>query len=361
MKKIFILIILFNFLKSAFTWEIRLIERIIINQKDYPPLFSSFFALLEDGNFIFTDIKDREAQLKIYDQEGKLIKGWGKMGPGPDEFGGLFLIDYQSPYLAVLDAQKHSVYILEKLEGYNFKKIGQILCWEANNPLKIYKNYVIMGGYIVSKKGEKYILFMRDFKGQKTIYLLPLDYQYGTKSTKDYKEVQERVSGFSQMAFIDIYEDTLFYISDVRLKVVKFNLKTKTIEVFGHESKNFRNLEMNKRTKDDLLNPQLSRQVAEELLTKFSFVAGIFADKDILGVLFVNREKRIDNQIYFVPYVQLYDHEGNFLFERKIDDFYSEENYIPLFYQKKEKNLYLLSMVSDKYGINYIICKYALQ
>jgi len=48
---------------------------------------------------------------------------------------------------------------------------------------------------------------------------------------------------------MDIYEDTLFYVRDVRLRVVKIDLKSKKIGVIGKESKNFRVQPIDKKTK----------------------------------------------------------------------------------------------------------------
>ncbi len=106
------------------------------------------FVVLEDESFLFTDPKDKNNQFKLINEEGKLIKAWGKFGLGPDEFGGLFTIDYQPPYLAVLDASKQRAHIFIKLGHYEFKKIGEILTWEAQGQLKIYKKkYFILWLY----------------------------------------------------------------------------------------------------------------------------------------------------------------------------------------------------------------------
>ncbi len=58
------------------------------------------------------------------------------------------------------------------------------------------------------------------------------------------------------MSFMDIYEATLFYVRDMRLKVAKIDLKSKKIELIGKEPKNFRALTIDKKTKAILKDRQ---------------------------------------------------------------------------------------------------------
>jgi hypothetical protein len=322
---------------------------------------TGFFAVLEDGNLLFTDIRDKNNQIKVFNEDGKLIKAWGKMGPGPDEFGGLGFLDYQSPYLAVADAGRHRIHIFEKLHNYESKKVGEFLAWELSSNIKIYDKNVLICGYIVSRRGKKYMLFMRDFNGKETKYILPLENHYGARSTSEYEKIQEEVSGLSALAFLDVYQDTVFYVSDVRLRIAKIDLRSEKIEFIGKKPKNFRALAMNKKTRNALLDPQTGREVVDDIYARFSFVSGIFADKDFVGVLYVNREKKINNELFFAPYIQIYDHSGKLLHGQPLAPFFSEERSTPLFYQKDKRHLYLLSIISDELAIKYVIYKYSVE
>ncbi|HDQ15870.1 MAG TPA: hypothetical protein ENN45_02305, partial [Bacteroidetes bacterium] len=331
MKKVTFISVFVVLTNICFSWQIKLVKTIPIEEE---ALFvSGLFTVLDDGSFLFTDIRDENNQFKILNKDGKLIKAWGKKGPGPDEFGGLGFLDYQSPYLAVADAGKQRIHVFEKLQNDEFKKISDFLAWEINDHIKIYKKNVLINGYIVSPKGRGYVLFMRDFTGKNTKYILPREKVYGDMSAREYEKTKEAVSGISYIAFIDIYEDTVFYVSDVRLGIAKINLRSKTIDFIRKEPKNFRALAMNKKTREMLMNPQDGVDKFEDILTKHSFVSGIFADKDFVGVLYVNREKKINNELFFVPYLQIYDHSGELLHEQPLAPFFSEERFTPLFYQ----------------------------
>jgi len=359
MKKISLIAAILSLANICFSWQVNLVNTISI---DEGALFvSSSFVVLEEGKFLFTDIRDKNCQFKVFNQDGKLIRAWGRMGPGPDEFGGLAFLEYKSPYIAVADAGKHRIHVFEKLQDYEFEKIGEILSWEMNNQIKIYEQEVLICGYIVSPKGRKYILFKRDFNGRKTSYILPLEHAYGARSLTEHEKIAEEVSGLSGLAFFDIYKDIVFYVSNVRLRIVKINLKSNKIDFLGKETKNFRPLVMNKRTRNKLLQIETGKKITEELLTKYSYVSGIFADKDFIGVMYVNREKKIGNDLYFVPYVQIYDHSGKLLHEQQLHEVISEDRTMPLFYQKEMRCLYLLSILSAEATYKYVIYKYSIE
>ena len=345
-------LILANF---CFAWQVKLIKTISLERD---ALFVGFFVVLGDGSFIFTDTKDKHSQFKIFNEEGRLVKSWGKMGPGPDEFGGLSFPDYQRPYLAVADAGKRQIHIFENLGNYKFKKIGSFLAWELSAGLKIYKKNVLMVGYIVSPQGKEYILFMRDFSGKETKYILPLEYRFGAKSMGEHKKISDKVSGISVISFFDTYGDTVYHVSDVRLKIAKIDMRTGEITIIGKKPRNFRPVAMNRKTSRALLTGKVR---VDDIVSQHSFVSGLFADKDFVGVLYVNKEKKINHELYFVPYLQLYDHSGKLLHEQRLNPFYSEERTIPLFYQKSKRHLYLCSMVSGEETLSYVIYKFSIE
>lgn len=356
MRKLIFISSLLILANLCFAWQVKLIKTIPLEEN---ALFvASFFVVLEDGSFLFTDTKDRNNQFKIFNEEGRLVKSWGKMGPGPDEFGGLGFPDYQSPYLAVADAGKHRVHIFENLGNYEFKKISSFLAWELSACLKIYKKNVLMCGYIVSPQGKKYILFMRDFSGKETKYILPLEFSFGAKSMSQHNKILDKVAGISMIPFIDTYGDTVFHVSDVRLKIAKINMNNGEIAIIGKKPPNFRPVAMNKKTSRALLAGKI---MVDDIVSKHSFVSGLFADKDFVGVLYVNREKKVDNELYFMPYLQLYDHSGKLLHEQRLTPFYSEERLFPLFYQKNSQYLYLCSIVSGQETIKYVIYKFSIE
>lgn len=361
MKRLVLITLILVLSNFDFSWEIKFIKKIPV--EDGAVLNSVGFVVLEDGNFIFADFKDKDNQIKVINQEGKLIKAWGKMGPGPDEFNGVSFLDYQRPYLALADAGRHRIYVYERLQGYEFKKIGDILAWEQEGPIKIYRNNVLIPGYVVSPARKKFMLFMRDFNDRKTEYILPLENVYGAKSMREYKKIKEEAGFVLSIPFMDVYEDTIFYVIDKRLKVDKVDLKSKKIEIIGEEPKNFRALSVDKKTKNRLMDPQnqKSKEELDEIISRHSFVSGLFADKNFVAVIYVNKEKRIGEDFYWVPYVQIYDHSGKVLHEQSLGPFFSSDMVIPLYYEKDKRQLYLCSIISNEAAYQYEIYKYSVE
>lgn len=354
MKRIIIVLMVLGLVNYGLSWQIKLIKQIPIKNLYQ----SAFFVVLDDGNFLFTDIHDKNAQLKIFNADGQLMKAWGKMGPGPDEYEGLGFPDYSKPYLAVSDAGRHRIHIFEKIANYEFKKIGEVFSWEQSGNIKIYDKNILISGFIVSPEGKKYSLFMKDFSNRETRYILPLEYTYGGKSMAEHKKISDEVSGISVIHFFDVYEDFVFYVSDVRLKIIKINLRSNKIEVFGEEPKNFHPVRIDKKTRESLLkNPE----IFEEIMNNNSFVGGIFADKEFVGTIFVNREKEKDHKRYYVAYAQIYDQAGKLYLEQPLTQFYSEERIIPLFYQKDNRLLYLCSITYDQESVIYTIYQYRVE
>ncbi len=359
MKKMTFISAILILTNIGFSWQVKFMKTIAIEEDAL--FLTGFFAILEDGSILFADIRDKNNQIKVFNEDGRLIKAWGKIGPGPDEFGGLGFLDYQSPYLAVADAGKHQIHIFEKLQNYEFKKIGEFLAWEYSSHIKIYGRNVLLSGYIVSPKGKKYALFMRDFNGQETKYILPIENRYGARSMTEYEKIREEVSGLSALDFLDVYQDTVFYVSDVRLKVAKIDMISKKIDFIGKKPKNFRALAMNKKTREALIDPHTEKGFGDDIITRHSFVNGVFADKDFVGVLYVNREKKINNELFFVPSIQIYDHSGKLVHGQPLVPFFSEERYTPLFYQKEKRHLYLLSITSTELAIKNVIYKFSVE
>lgn len=363
MKKMIVLLLTMVFILPdiCFPLQIKLIKVIQIPKE---LLFvSGYFVVLETGSLLFTDIRDQNNQLKLFNENGQLENGWGKMGPGPDEFDGLGFLDYQSPYLALAEAGKHKIHFFEATNnGHFLKKLGEVKAWEMNGPIKIYNNNnILITGYIVSSDNRGYAVFMRSLLEKETRYILPLEYKFGARSKSEHKKIFEEVQGLSWLSYLDVFEDTAFYISSVRLKVVKINLKSGKIELFGKTPGNFRPVSMDKRTREALIDPRKGKEIQEKIFDSCSFVGGIFVDKEFVAIIYVNREKTLKNSKYFVPYVQLYDHAGRLLNTIPISEFYSEENFIPLFYNREDRLLYLCSIIYNYDAIQYAIYKYKVE
>jgi hypothetical protein len=143
--------------------------------------------------------------------------------------------------------------------------------------------------------------------------------------------------------------------------VAKIDMISKKIDLIGKKPGNFRALAMNKKTREALIDPHTEKEFGDDIISRHSFVNGVFADKDFVGVLYVNREKKINSELFFVPYIQIYDHSGKLLHGQPLAPFFSEERYTPMFYQKDKRHLYLLSIISGEFAIKNVIYKFSVE
>lgn len=340
---------------SSVALEVKLVSKFNLSQEKILLLHPMDFAVTEDEVLIFTDAKD--GNIKLYDNSGKFIKSWGRRGPGPDEFQGVGWCDYRNPYLIILDAGKMKVFVYKRLKDNGFQKINKIYCMGGFSNIGLYKDNVIIDDYIVSKNGKKYSLYMKDFQDKKTSYLLPLEMRYGFRSKKKYERNRSDISKVtSQIGFLDIAGDNVYFALDARLRITKINLKTKEIEFFGKETENYVRPRVTAKIKKAFAQ-RSGKQVREEKM-KMSWVVGVFSDKDIVGLLYTNLDKA--SSLWKVT-LQLYSSDGEFLEEENLSDAvdygYSPRN----FYNKENGCLYVLSKrLNGEFIDEYTILKYKI-
>jgi len=143
--------------------NIKLVNRFSLSQeKAY--LTADYFAVTEDELFIIPHAK--EGHLKLFKKTGDLYKIVGRKGPGPKEFLLPGPCDYKKPFFAILDTRKMKVLLYRRTENNDFILINDLFCLGVPNNIKLYGNNIIVGYYISSKKGEKYSLYMQDFRSE---------------------------------------------------------------------------------------------------------------------------------------------------------------------------------------------------
>ena len=316
--------------------ETKLIARILLSQTQVYLESPAGFTVTEDEIFIISDAK--AGNVKLFNNNGQLIKILGRKGPGPDEYKIPAACDYSMPYFALLDNSKMKVFIYRKDEANEFEKIKEIFCPGCISDIVLYKNNIIVDDLIISNE-KKYHLYMKDFNDKRIAYLLPVEIRYGLKSIEEYDQKYQDLSKItSQLGFLDTYGDNVYYVWDALLRIVKINLKTKQQKFFGKETK-------------DYTRPKVSREIIkafnqrdvkkiEEEWDKMSRVVGVFAGEDIMGVLYTNLDKNLS---LWKATLHLYNLEGELLREEKLP--YAEDygRFLRNFYDEENDYLYILS------------------
>lgn len=340
-------------------WQAKFVRDVAMKDERQPLMVASSIVVMDNGDFLFTDIKDRDAQFKAFDGRGRLIKAWGKMGQGPDEFMGLAGLVHREPYLAVQDCGKHVLHVFRNVGNYRFQRLFDVPD-RPDGIGKLYGGNVIIYGYIKSPQDKDYCVSMTDFGGRKTDYIIPNDRKYAD-SPGENRKIWEEVSGLSANGYFDLAGDTLFFVSDVRISIVRLDMKTRRIGFFGKPPGNFHPLSMSRKTHEELLQPETGKEVGERLRTNCSFVSGLFADKDIVGVIYVNRDRKIGGDLFYTPYLQIYDHAGKLLNEQSLTPAYFEDTGIQIHYNQDKRRLYLLRMLTGGEDYEYSVLEYSIE
>lgn len=342
-----IFLALHSILKSE-TFKLFPEGKIRLEEKLNPVLYAAGFIISEDNGILVFDGKDEEHPFKIYDHLGRLIKHWGRIGPGPDEFGAAFPMTYEKPFLAFIDPPNHKIFIYQISLDYDFKKMNEFP-WVAFAPgITINNHRLILASFVRSREGKDYSLVLKDFQNKHTEYLLPTYQLYGYSSEGEYndKHLSEIAPISGAFLFIDSFGDTLFMISQAKLMIIKLNLRTKKLAYFGQETKNYHHpltWEIKKAYSKavDLKNGKDLTRLLDEL----SWISGLFASRDFVGVLYINPDKATG---LWRVFLHLYAPEGKFIKEMELVDSFSFERFLYYYFDKNSRLLYIMSKWIDE-------------
>lgn len=316
------------------------------------------FAVTEDELFIIPHTK--EGHLKLYKNTGVLDRIIGRKGHGPKEFDLIGPCDYKKPYFAVLDAGKHKVLVLKKTNNNDFKRVHELFCLGVPQNIKLYKDNIIIGYYISSKKGKKYSLYMKDFNNQKIHYLLPSYAKYGLSSEKELKnKIREISKATSDYAFFDVYDDHVYYAWEGRAKIIKIDLSTKKRVVFGKETENYVRPRVTPKIRKAF--GSMEGEVIRTERNKMSWIRGVFADEKFSIILYINLDKELD---LWRTTLQFYDSEGEYIKEINLPEAVDYRQSGPAcFYDHKDNSLYILSarLREEDFMDEYEILKYEIR
>ena len=329
-----------------FSFEIDTVlqKRITLSQERSLLLAVESFVKTENDLFIIADYKD--GSFKVYDDNGKLLTVWGRRGPGPLEFSSPVSTDYQKPLFAISDFTKQRIFIYETIARYDFKKVTEFVVPVLDKVnIKLIDNQVLISGYIPVSENKAYCLYAWDPKTRDIQYILPEEVKYGFPSFREFNSKKGTVLDLGSAGFCDVLGDSIYFIWEGNLKVIKINRTAKTWESFGEKTPNYRQPEVTQAVKDAIARRSLKDIEAE--YSKMSFVNGIFADEKFVGVIYQNYDRKIS---LWRMFLQLYTPAGKLIQEEALPDAvtYIDFRANNSFYDRARKRLYYLSIRYDK-------------
>jgi 6-bladed beta-propeller len=325
--------------------KIQKIKTIPIDQESVIIQRVKNFSVTENENFIIPDKK--AGDIKVFNNQGKLVKKWGRKGPGPNEFLRPMYSDYLNPYLMIMDWGKRKLMVFEKKEAFNLIKLYEKFIMALAYDIKfIDKEKFLISGFKEDANRNHYDLYFFYPRVGKFEYILPSHLKYGYSSHKEYeKNYLPKIAPIGISGFCDYFGNNIFFAWEGDLNVVKINRITKmVIKQFGLKTMNYiqpvatpRIVRLYNERSDDL----------DAEMQKISYVTGIFADEGFVGLTYANFKKEVEG---WQTIVQFYNHNGEFLKEAILPGAINTTTYAdPSFCYVKENNtLYYLARTMDE-------------
>lgn len=294
----------------------------------------------------------------LYDQNGKLLKSWEAVGQGPGEYQGMLWNDYIKPFMGLFDPRVQKLLLFRRIGLSEFHWIEDIFPKSLHvQNFKFDKDKIVFDGPVFYKN-RYYFIQIRNLQNKKDEYYLPAAVRYGKKPSDDYKKPDgefRRLWG-PPRSYIDAFDGYVYSAWIGMLNVIKIDMTTKEYTSFGQITKNYSQPKAWKVSMEDL---KRASQWSEENRPKFSWVTGVFADRDLVGLIYMNYNPK---KSCWEPILQNYDGDGIFMNEEKlagVQDTYPRLRYD---YSRDTGCLYVLNMKEfDSGEVEFKILKYQIQ
>jgi hypothetical protein len=338
--------------------EIQYIDTIILERPD-ELLSVHRFTMTEDGLFIIPDQRGRD--IKIYDRKGSRTHVWGRSGRGPGEFVTPWQCDYRAPFLWIYDFGRFEMMLFKRQGPINFHYESARKGVVGVFDFCIWRDKVAIAGYITSAEGKKakgYDVYLLDMSTGEIDYLMPSYRKYGFDSEREYSVQYKNIRKLGQISHLHVHHDVLYHAWHARMNIVRIDLKSRKLAVFGTKTSLYREPFVTGALKK-YYGERGSGKIINEEMQRFSYVSGIFASNDFIGVLFENYHKESSA---WKPVLQIYDLQGNLIKESSLAEaqFYDRRG-IPFFFKEDENALFIISgIIEGDGGIRHEIVQYRI-
>ena len=294
----------------------------------------------------------------LYNQNGRFLKSWKTVGQGPGEYQGMWRNDYSKPYMGVLDLRVQKLILYRRVGLSDFQWIEDIFSASRHvKNFKLDKDKIIFDGPVFYKNSY-YFIHIRDLQSKKDEYYLPAAVRYGQKPGADYQKPDgefRRLWG-PPWSYLDVFDGYVYSAWIGMLNVIKINMITKEWTTFGHKTENYSQPKVWKVSMADL---KKASRWSKENRAKFSFVTGVFADRDMVGLIYMNHNSK---KSCWEPVLQHYDGVGVFVKEEKLAGVQNTWPRLDYYYSRDTGCLYVLNMTEfDSGEVEFEILKYQIR
>ncbi|UCH95258.1 MAG: hypothetical protein JSV88_00045 [Candidatus Aminicenantes bacterium] len=309
------LIFLLLIINRAFGQDIKLTEKIIVDQASELKATPMSFCVTEDKLFLLPDYQT--GSIKVFNNEGNFLKFIKELGPRFGKKGFMqptyCFYSQNEGKLGVLDNKARKVFILDRQGKIGFSLFKEIVGKGYGYDIEFAGGgeQVVISGYLIDKQSLPFDLYSINIKNGQTNYLLPSHEKYNLESYDEYVleyRQKQTLPAIGIKAFIDIQGDDLFFVWEGALRIIKLDLVSKKQVVFGHATPHY--------TKPDgsrLSDSYKKRKVETtwKKRKKMTYVRNIFATSRHVFLVYEMGKNNKSNTSKFR--MQTYTLEGDFL------------------------------------------------
>ncbi len=292
----------------------------------------------------------RGSDIKIYDRKGSRTHVWGRSGRGPGEFISPWQCDYRAPFLLIYDFGRFEMMLFQRKGPIDFNyesaRKGIVSVFDSC----LWRDKVAIAGYKTKLEGTKargYDVYLLDMSTGEIDYLMPSYRKYGFDSESEYSVQYKNISKLGLISHLHVHQDVLYHAWQARMNIVRIDLKSRKLKTFGTKTSLYREPFMTGALKKSY-GERGSEKIIDKEMQRFSFVSGLFASNDFIGVLFENYH---EEGSAWKPVLQIYDLQGNLVKERSLEEvqFY-DRRAIPFAFTEDDQSLYFISGIMEDDG-----------
>jgi hypothetical protein len=283
---LFIILIVFN-TTTVCGFNIKLIKKIPLAQETGLLENVWDFCVTGDNLFLIPDYK--AGNVKIFAQNGSLVKILGRKGFGPEELvrPAFCFYNKEKGKFGVFDFGTRKIFIYNRIGKTGFKRVKEIYCLAGTTGIQLKDNKLLVSGYKSGLSGTHYDFYYVDLTNDQTTFLLPSYYKYGLTSWHQFKTQYINKPGIKAIgiaAWFDICGDNAYFAWEGDLRIIKINIKSEKIEFFGKKPSHY----IKPFASKSLLEAHRTRdiKIIENEWDKMSYIKDIFATSKYVLVIY---------------------------------------------------------------------------